>query len=483
MRSQQKLVLLASIIMVLSLILSACTPAPTPAAAPTAAQVQNTPVPQPTAAPTQPPAPTTAAPTAVPPTVAPTAAPAPITLDVWTKYTPGHEKDRYDSFTKIAADFMALHPDITIKHSYFDAQEFKTTVQLAMESGTTGCLVTADLGSANLLPWYQGGLIIPLDNYAKKYGWIDKDKSGAIVATNLGTKPSTVYSGPEIAGLPFIIQGLGVFYNKDVFKQYNETVPTTGDQFEKILADFKAKGITPLVFGNAQQYHGLHILSSLVASNVSIDRINAWWTNSDPTVKFTDPDFLWASQKAAEWAQKGYYTKDFNAVAFDDAMGSFLAGKQPIFITGDWNVSRFNTDAKFNIGFFAFPQYNASIPWTIVKQPDWPMVITKTCKTPDQAAEFLDYLTTQKAEAVWYEHGMLPTWDLDTTGLTATPLLQEVAAGYAGKKSSFYLDVVDSEVHSLMWPLSQQLYDGSVTPADFAKQIQAAREKYLSTGQ
>ncbi len=402
------------------------------------------------------------------------------TLEVWTKYTPGQDKNRYDAFEEALVTWGAEHPNIRIKHVYFDSSEFKTTVPLSMESGEAGCLVLADIGGANLLPWYNAGYLVPWDDYAQQYAWFEKDTGGSMVASNLGTGRSSVYDGPEIAGVPNIYQPLGIFYNKDSFKEQGLTPPANWDDFVNILETYKEAGTPPLVFGNAQQFHGLHYLSSLIGAYVDIDRLNAWWDGSDPSVKFTDPDFLAAAQTAQEWVEAGYFTPDFNAINFDDAMGLFLAGEQPMLLTGDWNVARMNENAAFEVGYFPFPSADPDIAWTIVKQPDWPFVMPTWCEHKDEAALFMDFLISQEGMAPFYEQGMQPTFPFDASGLKASTLQLEVAQGIEGKHSGFYIDVVDSEVHSLIWPLNQLLFDGSVTPEDFAQQIQEAREKYLS---
>ena len=401
----------------------------------------------------------------------------PVTLDVWTKYNPGNNAARYAAFEEVSAAFEAENPDITINHVYFQPADFTTTVQLAMDSGEAGCIVQADIG-ANLVPWYQQGYLTPLDEYAQQYGWVENDTTGAIKTANLTMNPSTVYDGPEIVGLPNIYQPLGVFYNKDTFAKYGVTPPETWDEFVNILQTFKDAGVTPLTLGNGQQWHGLHYLSSFIAANVPIDRLRAWW-QGDTSVKFTDPDFLWAAQTAQDWAKAGYFNNDFNAVNFDDAMGLFLSGEQPMLLTGDWNVPRM-LDSGMNIGFFPVPATDSNTGWTIVKMPDWPFTITNWCQNKDEAAKFLDFLVSSTGSRAFYKQGMQPVFAFDSTGLEPSSLQQDVSNGIVGKQNGFYVDSVDTAVRAAMWPANQLLYDGSLSPEDFAQQMQDARDSYLS---
>jgi raffinose/stachyose/melibiose transport system substrate-binding protein len=426
-------------------------------------------------------APSPATPTPVPAAASPTAA-ANVSFEAWTQYTPGNEPGRYAAFTQIVSDFNAQHPNITVKHAYVDAGEWKKSVQLAMESKKAGSTITADVGSASLIPWYYNGYLIVLDQYAKQFGWVEKDKGGAIASANLGTRASKVYNGAEIAGLPMTYQPLGVFYNKDLFTQMSVTPPKDWNGFTEAFTASAKIGLRPMAFGNSGQFHGLHVLSSLLAANVNLDRMMKWWTGSDTSVKFTDPDFLWAAQTAQDWAKANDFTPQFNAVNFNDAMGLFLAGKHPMFLTGDWNVAAMNQKTTIPIGFFPFPSHDTSFPWTIVKTPDWPFTITSWAPYRDQTAQFLDFQIQAHSQDIQFELGQVqPIFDFDTTQVKGSPLQLDVTAGIANKQTGFYIDTVDPQVHSLMWPSSQLLFDGSLAPATWAQQIHDAHAKYLTT--
>jgi raffinose/stachyose/melibiose transport system substrate-binding protein len=448
MRSRNWIVFFGTLIVVLSMLLTSCsTPTPTQA-----------------------------------PATAATAQPAEkAKFEVWTSFVQGGDEARYIAMEKVIAEFNKQNPDIEVKQQVFVATEFKKSVQLAVESGQAGCMITADIYSANLLPWYYGDNLVVLDDYAKQYGWLDKDKGGAIASANQGTRASKVYDGPEIAGLPWLYQPLGIFYNQKLFDENSINLPTTWDELIAAMDAFVAKGITPMAFGNAGQFHGLHILSSLVAANVPIDRLDKWFAG-DPSIKFTDPDFMWANQTGRDWAEKGYFPKDFNSIVYDDQIGAFTAGQIPMFITGSWNVARFaESESGANIHYLPFPMHNTSSPAAIVKTPDWPLVMTQTCPYKDQAAKFMDFMTSEFTSNAFYEAGVIPTWPFDPSKTNGTPLAAELMAGIANLKTGYYIDTVDPEVHSVMWPTSQNLFDGTITPEAFAEGMQAARDKYLAT--
>lgn len=461
MMPQKHLGMIVTLTMLLALSVSSCAPA-----AATQPAAQATPTTQ--AAPTSQPAPTTQ----------PTATQGTVSLTLWTEYAPGEDTADYTAMQASVDEFNKEHPDIQVKHEYFQAAEFTKSVQLAMQAKQAPCIVKANLGWLNLLLWYYAGDLVPLDQYAQKYGWITRDTGGAIQAINAGTRQSSVYSGYEIAGLPNLYSPLGLYYNQKFFDDNGIAPPKTYVQLIAAMDAFVAKGIVPMDIGNSQQFNGLHILSSLIAANVPIDRINKIMAG-DQSVKFTDPDFLWADQELRNWAAKGYFPKDFNSLDYDKQVGDFIAGKYPMFITGSWELGPLSK-STFPIHYLPFPMHNTSSPGAIVKSPDWPFTMTQWCPYKDQAAEFLDFMTSEYASEEFATNGELPTWPFDTTKVKLTPLQQEQFNNLS-LQTAPYINGIDPEVQNVIWPISQNLLDGSLSPQDFAKQVEAAHEKWLTT--
>ena len=57
----------------------------------------------------------------------------------------------------------------------------------------------------------------------------------------------------------------GIFYNKDMFKQYGLEEPKTLADLENICATLKENGITPFALANASKWTGSMYFMSLAA--------------------------------------------------------------------------------------------------------------------------------------------------------------------------------------------------------------------------
>lgn len=412
--------------------------------------------------------------------VTPTSRPAPseIVLEVWTKYAPGSNQARRDAFENARALWNEQHPETQIVHVSFASSEYRRAGTLAMFSDQAGCVVNAETGGAQLVPWVNEDKLLSLDELAAENDWLSRDAGDFIRQMNLAFPASDLHDGPQIYGVPIWFQPLGVFYNKDVFEENGLEVPTTYQEFEEILMTLQDAGYRPLAFGGATAGVSLHALSTLVAANVDMDRYLDWWNATDPNVKFTDPDFLWAAQELSEWSEAGYLSEDALALSFNDGIGKFVSGEQPMTITGDFAMTSF-LEAEFPVGFFPIPPNDPNIPWASVQMGDWPMAVPVACEFPEQALEFVNFLTSPETARFIAEAGLQPVFDYDATGITPNPIQQEIAEGVEGKLSAFYIDIVDPEVASMMGPSAQLVVDGSLSPEEFAEQVQAAREKYL----
>ena len=79
-----------------------------------------------------------------------------------------------------------------------------------------------------------------------------------------------------------------MLYNKQVFKDNNLEVPTTWDEFISVCDTLKGNDITPIAFGNSQNWYTMWYVGQFNASYVNADTRTA---DYNPTSgEFTDRD-------------------------------------------------------------------------------------------------------------------------------------------------------------------------------------------------
>src|SRR5262249_57997069 len=104
----------------------------------------------------------------------------PVTLTVWDQES-GQVSRVWD---KLNAQFERKYPNVTIKRVNRDFGELKTLLKLAVSGPHAPDVVEANQGWPDMGQLVKAGLLLPLDNFAKAYGWgkrgpPQKDRAGA----------------------------------------------------------------------------------------------------------------------------------------------------------------------------------------------------------------------------------------------------------------------------------------------------------------
>ena len=266
----RKILVLLSVLLIASFALAACA---TPTAeAPAATQPPaNNQAPADTMAP---------APTEAPAdTMAPAAEPVKITW--WHIST---KDPALSDWQKMADDFMAAHPNVTIEITVLENEAFKTKLTTVMQSGEVPDIFQS-WGGGGLAEQIDAGLLkdITADLDADGGAWRDTFAPGALAVFG---KDGKNY------GVPWDMGMVGLWYNKDLFAQAGiEAVPTTWSEFLADVQKLKDAGITPIALGEGDSWTGMHIWSYLATR---IGGAAAFTAAADRTGSFEDPAFVQA---------------------------------------------------------------------------------------------------------------------------------------------------------------------------------------------
>jgi len=122
---------------------------------------------------------------------------------------------------------------------------------------------------------------------------------------------------------------VGVYYNKADLKKLGVTLPLANiTDFEAVLAKAKAAGMTPIEFGDLEQWPGIHEYQILW---------NIFAPGAQPLLKYvfgTGPasfDTAWAKQAAntlQSWVKSGYFEGGFNGIDYQTAWEQFTKGSR-----------------------------------------------------------------------------------------------------------------------------------------------------------
>ncbi len=449
MKKSYSLVMFA--MLVLSFIIAACGPAAT--------AVPATAVPA-TAAPAATMVPATEAPaaTAVPATAVPS---QPVKIEIFTRFADGVSKTYFD---EVAASFMQKNPNITVTVTSADNQTYKSEigVRLASDSAPDIYFAWSGVYAKN---FYDNGKALNLSSY------IDADKawSSKVMTSQFG--PFTYDGG--VYGVPIIMDGKTFYYNKDIFKELNLTVPTDFDQFLKVLEALKQSKYIPISLGNIDDWATGHYMTTLNQRVVPADVLAADYALKS-AAPFSDPTYITALNTLQKMVP--YFTKEPNSVTYDQGISDFVNGKAAIYYE-QFNQVQYIEPAKFDWAWFDFPAIaGAAGDQKALTGAPQGFMVSATTKHPDEAVAFLKYLTSPEIAAKMVkETSMISTVDGAINSDTATPKMVAIAETIKTASSiNLWMDTaMNSEVVAVYLQGIQAMVGGAMTPEQVMAAVQA----------
>ena len=418
------------------------------------------------AAPSQ--APSSAAPSA---SVAASATPAAAELEGTINWLHKYSDPRYAPYFQSVADaYMALNPKVKIE------------IQAESDQGVKDKLRV--LAASNSLPDIYFSWA---GDFTKKFvrGDLAKDLTGDVTgAWKDSFTPAALdaytYDG-KLYGVPITLDAKYLVFNKKLFADAGVTVPTTMEELLSACDTFKSKGFeAPITFGNVNGWPAIHFLTQLNPYYVPAATLA---TDYDPaTGAFTDPGYQKALEAFAE-INKHCLTQGANGITHEAAQALFLTGKSP----------RHYIEA---VEFFALTEKGGAPAdlannWDFVKLPppaspagdtDYlegapdGFLVNPGSAHLDVATDFLKYLTNlDNAKKMVADLGWLSPVQGSATADNTFPQNVTVIEDIAKAKGmAIWLDTVTHiDVANAYLNGLQAMLDGTKTPADVLKDIQA----------
>lgn len=438
----KKLSLLLSVVIISALLLAACgTPAATEAPVATDA-----------------PAAATEAPAAT------EAAAEPVTITWWhiTTKDPG-----LTEFQKMADDYMAMHPNVTIELTILENEAFKTKLTTVMQSGEVPDIFQS---------WGQGGMIEQVNAGLLKD--ITADLEGEW-GDSLGALDAFAVDGKSY-GVPWDMGAVTFWYNKDLFAQAGVEVPTTWSEFLTVCETLKAAGITPISVGAGDKWPGMHIWAYLVSRIGGAEAFSAAAASGDArTGSFEDAAFVQAGYELKKLVDGGYFQEGFLGATHDDMNATFGNGKAAMELGGQWSPSvqaanSADTLGVKNLGMFNFPAVEGGVGlMTDIVGGGNGFAIGKDA--PAEAIDFVKYLTNLENQKIVASTGMGIPVAKGASESIADPNMVMVADAVANSTYyQLYFDqVLPSAMGSIINDAVQKIFAGTATPEEVAAEIEA----------
>ncbi|MBY3625156.1 extracellular solute-binding protein [Acinetobacter sp. CUI P1] len=365
---------------------------------------------------------------------------------------------------EIIREFEEANPNITIKTEVLENEQYKSKLKVLAASNDL-----PDIGftwAAGFMdPYVRGNKFAAMDDL------LQDELKGKFVA---GTTEGYSFDGKTYA-LPVELNIVPVYYNKEIFSEFNLQPPQTLDDLKAIIRTLNNNGITPVTLGGKDGWPASFwymYLADRIGGPDLMDKAVA-------DQNFTDPSLLEAARQVQELVNLNTFIKGYNGLSNDEAKVQFMNGKSAMFVTGTWELPDFTTTSntaqefKVNIGYFKFPTVEGGKgnvdDW--VGGPGTGLFVSKNSKHALEAKEFVSFFVQKWGEHSVVNAGVIPATKVDTAAIKLPQMFIDLLNELnKANKVTLYLDTQMKPVASTIHMNQiQALFGEAVTPEEFIK--------------
>lgn len=400
-----------------------------------------------------------------------TTAAKPVTITWWHIQTADAEKALWQ---RVADEYMAAHPNVTIEITVLANENFKTKLTTVMQSNTPPDIFQS-WGGGEMNEYAKAGLLKDITANLDSGGWRDTFSPGALGAYSFEGRN---YGVPRDMGM------VGFWYNKELFTKAGiDNPPTTWTELLKDVKMLKNAGITPIAVGEGDKWPGAfwwEYLATRIGGQAAFD---AAYSRKGA---FTDAPFVEAGNKIKELVALKPFQNGFLGATQNDDAASMGNGKSAMDLMGQWAPGTYNDSSADKkglgdkLGWFPFPavEGGAGNPTDALGGGNG-FIVGKNA--PPEAVDFLKYISSVDSQIAQAKINLsVPVVKGAEGGLT-DPLLKIVQQGTAAAKyfQLYYDQAMPPAVGSVVNDSVQGLFAGTLTPEKAAQQIENSAAKEI----
>jgi raffinose/stachyose/melibiose transport system substrate-binding protein len=390
-----------------------------------------------------------------------------------------------DAIKKLTGEFEAKYPNVTVKLSFRDFASWIKQAKLAAASDSPPDVFAGNQGYQLDGELVKAGLILPLDEYAKAYGW-DESYTPETLQQFTWSEDGKTFGEGRLWGVAQSGQSTGVFANMAKLREagIDPEALETFDDFDAALA--KVRDTLPadepvIALGNKDQYGAIHLWGMIQGAYTPAQDMRDWIFHADGAT-FDNPGNLQSLQKLKEWVDKGYMGKGdaFNARNDSEAAAAFGNGEGAFMLGGNWNASIAKAGLGKDAAFFDMPP-GESGKVVAIGSTSTPLHIAAKAEEPDLAAAYIDHITGPSAAQALVETQQVPA-ATDATAEPTDPLGKQVMEGWQRLVEdgglTLYPDWSSPTMLQTMGQTFQEMLAGRMTPEEVISRTQADWEEY-----
>lgn len=368
---------------------------------------------------------------------------------------------------ELATKFAQTHPGFSLDVQVTaDRPSYLTKLRTLIAAGTVPEFLDTD-ADPYCEELVKGGYLANMEDFLKEQKLYDKFYTPALKYQEL--PDGSLYL------LPLEYQLEMTWYNKDMFKKNNLSVPTTMDEWLNVCKIFKSKGTTPIAVDGTDVWPVLRYAAAYPFRTTGNTFIRSLSQGKEKMASATGMQAANFVAQMGQYFQKGFATTDYTT-----AKNMFLNGEVPMYWMGTWETPSFTDDKlpeklKGKVGYFYLPSTtgaktgnneffgNSGIGFGCAKASF--NGVTK---------EFVEYLINNYSDIYVAKQQMSPIKFTIKDKSKFSDLFLSIkndADNYGQEFAKPWDTLLDADTNTVMGDQVVKLAMGSVTPEQFAKTI------------
>lgn len=403
---------------------------------------------------------------------------APVKITVWS------DEDGAETIKYLDA-FNEAHPEYEADITYYQDDELKEQLTIAISAGTAPTVIRGKVGS-QLSDYVSAGAMLPLDEYAEQYGWYDMMYDDIREAL---TYDGSLYEVPIKTGGKWGV----LYYNADMAKELGIDLSEdiTLDEMIAMKDVVEAGGYQLLSLGNIDLWPALIMYGDYMMQQTTPDTIAGL---NDGSIKWTECEAALSTFEAMQkLGTSGALISGFESLDHISANQAWAAGKTLFMYCGTWWPSTVEgglQGCSFDVHTILLPLAKEGIELQgqqFFANEGYGINANATKEEADAAAAFLDYyfnIDGQKAmfaDLESYQANKTFNDNLDEYGCVINPLFsEEPFERQASLPQTNYSDWgYDTSVVEELKNRMADLMAGRITPEEAAASLQEVTDEVL----
>lgn len=360
--------------------------------------------------------------------------------------------------------FKDANPDWDVELQLQDDDIYSTIGLQNLLTGGNPPDAYFEWAGARTVQRFNDGFALDLSSYLADSGISSLFDESALSSGEVDGKPVLLPLGADVTNV--------IWYDKDVFAEYNLSVPTTWDELMEISATLKSNGVTPFSVGNKDLWVAGNLFGHVYSRVAGDDVYHKVLTKQMP---MNSPEMVKAFGVVEDLKTDGYINASANSIADNEGYTLFFQGGAAMLPIGSWLVGIAADEApEKNIDWFNMPAFTdgAGDQGSVIGVSTGYVINANSTKI-EKTLEFFEIFFSDEVSQAWMDAGFAPL-----TKYAAQSYSNPLQARLAELMNSGALIVAppdtgyDLKIADALNTATAQVLDGVKSPADALAEAQ-----------